>query len=60
MEYIIGKAKVRVHGSPDPDKLREATTRFLKQVETKRKKVRNEARTEANRPTAEVASKMEA
>ena len=35
-EYIIGKAKVRIHGTPDPDKLREATLKFLKQAERQR------------------------
>lgn len=37
-EYIIGKAKVRVHGSPDPDRLKEATEKFLKKAEIQRKR----------------------
>lgn len=31
-EYRIGKAIVRVHGSPDPEKLKAATAQFLKEV----------------------------
>ena len=55
-EYTIGKAKVRVHGSPDPDRLREETLKFLKAAERQRKKVRNEARTKANSQPAQVDS----
>lgn len=55
VEYQFGNAKVRVHGSPDPEMLRGATTKFLKQAEAQRKKVRNEARKEAHTGTAEGA-----
>ena len=41
-EYIIGKAKVRVHGSPDPDNLKAATLKFLKKAEAHRKKLKKE------------------
>lgn len=58
-EYIIGKAKVRIHGTPDPDRLKDATLKFLKQAEIQRKKVRNEARKETNKATEEVASANE-
>lgn len=37
-EYRIGRAIVRIHGTPDSNKLKEATTRFLKQVEAQRKR----------------------
>lgn len=60
VEYQINNAKVRIHGSPDPDRLREATLKFLKQVESQRKKVRNEARKEAYKNPKKVASAMEA
>lgn len=60
VEYQIGNAIVRVHGSPDPDKLKEATARFLKQVEIQRKKVRNEARKKTHTGTMQVAAKVEA
>lgn len=42
-EYKFNNAKVRVHGTPDPDNLKTATQRFLKEAEQqKRKKVTNE------------------
>ena len=53
-------ATVRIHGSTDQNKLKEATLRFLKRAEQERRKVRNEARTEANKGTAEIASAKEA
>ena len=59
VEYQIGNAKVRIHGSPDPDRLREATLKFLKQAEIQRRKVQNEARKETNKGTKKVASAME-
>ena len=37
-EYQIGRAIVRIHGSCDPDRLRSATTKFLKHVETQKRK----------------------
>ena len=36
-EYIFPKAKVRIHGSCDPENLKAATEIFLKKVERKRK-----------------------
>jgi hypothetical protein len=39
-QFKIGKATVRVHGSPDPDKLREVTMTFLKKAEQQRKKAK--------------------
>lgn len=38
--------QVRIHGTTDYDKLKEATIRFLKAVENHRKKARNEKRKE--------------
>ena len=58
-QYQIGNAIVRVHGTCDPDNLQKATARFLKQVETHRKKARNEARKNANEKSTSVASKVE-
>lgn len=48
--YKHGKATVRIHGQCDPDNLKAATTRFLKQAEAqrKRKKVHCEATEETN------------
>lgn len=37
-EYRINNAVIRVHGSYDPEKLRESTIRFLKQAQIQRKK----------------------
>ena len=37
-EYKIGPAIVRIHGQCEPEKLREATTQFLKKVEARRKR----------------------
>lgn len=37
-EYRIGCAIVRIHGNPDPDRLKAATTKFLKQAEAQKKK----------------------
>lgn len=37
-EYRIGNATIRLHGTPDVDKVKTATERFLKRVEAKRKK----------------------
>lgn len=31
-EYKIGSATVRIHGTPDRDKIREATEKFMKGV----------------------------
>ena len=57
---MTAMATVRIHGSTDQNKLKEATLRFLKRAEQERRKVRNEARTEANKGTAEIASAKEA
>jgi hypothetical protein len=59
-EYQIGKATVRIHGNCDPDNLKAATLKFLKQVEQQRKKARNEARKEPHKIPKEVPSTMEA
>ena len=37
-EYKVGCARVRLHGTPDMDKVKTATERFLKRVEAKHKK----------------------
>lgn len=47
-EYKIGSATVRVHGTPDRDKLKSASERFMKQVIAAKKK----AAREAARPTS--------
>lgn len=47
-EYKFGSAKIRVHGSPDPDRIREASMKFLKAAEQQRRKARNEAIKKAN------------
>ena len=35
--YKIGNATVRIHGKVDPDKLKEATIKFLKSIEQQKK-----------------------
>lgn len=42
--YKIGNAVVRVHGMPDPDKLKAAAERFAKQAIVARKKALMEGR----------------
>jgi hypothetical protein len=37
-EYKVGKATVRIHGNPDPEKVKVATVKFLKQAEKQRKR----------------------
>lgn len=37
-EYRIGNATVRIHGNCDPERLKAATARFLKQAEAQRRK----------------------
>lgn len=37
-EYRIGNATVRLHGTPDTERVKKATTAFLKRVEAQRKK----------------------
>lgn len=39
-EYKIKNATVRIQGSYDPDKLKEATVSFLKKAEAQRKKLK--------------------
>lgn len=41
-EYKIGSATVRVHGTPDRDKLKAASERFMKQVLAAKKKAARE------------------
>jgi hypothetical protein len=42
-EYRIGKAIVRMHGTPDREKVEAATLKFMKQVELrKRQKMKEE------------------
>lgn len=36
-EYKIGRAVVRIHGTPDKDNLKKASEEFMKKVERKRK-----------------------
>ena len=47
-EYQFKNAKVRVHGTPDPDNLKTATQKFLKQVMIQRKKVGKSDRQKAH------------
>ena len=41
-EYKIGRAIVRMHGTPDRAKLEEATLKFMQKVEQKRRQQRKE------------------
>lgn len=41
-QYIIGKATVNIHGAADPENLKAATERFLKQVVIKKKRRRRQ------------------
>jgi hypothetical protein len=41
-EYKIGKATVRMHGTPDRERLEAATLRFMQKVEQARRKQRKE------------------
>ena len=43
-EYKIGKAIVRMHGTPDRKNLEDATARFLAKVEQQRRKQAKEGR----------------
>lgn len=43
-EYRIGSAIVRVHGNPDPERLKTAAERFMKQAIAARKKALKEGR----------------
>ena len=41
-EYKIGKATVRMHGTPDREKIEAATLRFMKKVREQKRKQRRE------------------
>ncbi len=41
-EYKIGSCIVRMHGTPDREKLKEATAEFLKAVQRNKMKARKE------------------
>lgn len=41
-EYKIGKATVRMHGTPDPENLKAATLRFMQKVEQKKRQLKKE------------------
>lgn len=56
----IGRATIRIHGSPDRERLEAATLKFLKAAEQQKRKVRNEARQEAHTGTVQIASEVEA
>lgn len=53
-EYTIGKAKVRVHGTPDPEVLRAATETFLKKAEKQRRE-RLKSNTAKNQPSVNAS-----
>ena len=42
-EYKIGRAIVRMHGTPDPENLKAATLKFMQKVEQARRKQRKES-----------------
>lgn len=44
MEYKIGNATVRIHGSVDREKLKAATERYLKKVVAQKKSIHKEKR----------------
>jgi hypothetical protein len=39
-EFKIGKAIVRIHGKPDQERIKAATTIFLKKVEAAKRKAK--------------------
>ncbi len=41
-EYKIGKATVRMHGTPDRENLKVATLKFMQKVEQARRKQKKE------------------
>lgn len=57
-QFKIGSATVRIHGNPDRERIEAATLKFLKAAEQQRRKVRNEARKEANRCTTQADPEM--
>lgn len=42
-EYKIGKAVVRMHGTPDREKLEAATLKFMQQVQLRKRHQQKEA-----------------
>ena len=43
-EYKIGKAIVRMHGTPDREKLEAATLKFMRQVQIQMRKQKEETK----------------
>lgn len=43
-EYKIGKATVRMHGTPDREKLEAATLKFMRQVQIQQRKQKEETK----------------
>ena len=41
-EYKLGKATVRMHGTPDREKLEAATLKFMRQVQLRNKQKQKE------------------
>lgn len=41
-EYKIGKATVRMHGTPDRERLEAATLKFMQKVEQKKRQLKKE------------------
>lgn len=46
-EYKIGRAIVRMHGTPDPENLKAATLKFMQKVEQKRRQQKKEGNSNA-------------
>ena len=42
-EYKIGRATVRMHGTPDREKLEAATLKFMQQVQLRKRQQQKEA-----------------
>lgn len=42
-EYKLGNATVRIHGTANQEKIRDATVEFLKAVETRKRKKEKQA-----------------
>lgn len=43
-EYKIGKATVRMHGTPDREKLEAATLKFMRQVQLRKRQQKEETK----------------
>lgn len=43
-EYKIGKAIVRMHGTPDREKLEAATLKFMRQVQLRKRQQKEETK----------------